>query len=232
MLNLPNDEQQYLDLLCQSVVRILGRENLVGIYLFGSGSQGSYIKGKSDLDVQAVIKRELIQSKKMELAQALSHWSLPCPATKLEFVLYNSLSLKSADRPIYDINLNTGRKIEEHCSYDGTEDPWFWFALDIAIGRKHGKVLKGESISNAFPEIPVDQIYLAMLDCMNWFIKNYPDDPGCADCARRCLVYLETGEMVSKWNAKSFFGALPYDAQGGQDLIQLVLQRLNQLVTR
>lgn len=231
MHNLPNEEQKYLQSLCQSVVRVLGRDNLLGIYLFGSASQGSYIYGQSDLDVQVVTKTALTHATKQQLVRALSHQSLPCPATKLEFVLYNKVSLRSAARPIYDINLNTGRDIAEHYSFDGTEDPWFWFALDIAIGRQHGQVLEGEAIGAAFPTMSIDIVNLAMLECLNWFIENCPDDPGCMDCARRCCVYLETGDMVSKKDAKSLFETLPVAKHEGRDLPRWVAQRLMQSVS-
>lgn len=157
----------------------------------------------------------------------MSHKNLPCPATKLEFVVYDIQSLQQFETISYNINLNTGREVDEHCSFDGSEDPWFWFVLDIAIGRVKGVTLWGNSPVEAFPEIPTQVIDKAMLECLEWFLANYPEDSGCFECAERCYVYIATGEMVSKTSARTYIKSL-----GGEvgDVRSIVVNKLKDRV--
>lgn len=79
-VNLPFDEQNYLNKVCQMLISIVG-DNLIGIYLVGSSSQNRYVKGMSDLDIQMVVlnKRKTESQKLYFIPTALVlrlNWSL------------------------------------------------------------------------------------------------------------------------------------------------------------
>lgn len=67
MESLPDKEQAYIKSLCQIVKDVVGDKSVVGIYLFGSASQGAYIVGKSDLDIQVVTHDLLSEEKSSNL---------------------------------------------------------------------------------------------------------------------------------------------------------------------
>ena len=80
-------EYAYLTKLATQLRRVLSR-NLVGVYIGGSYALGGYIRGRSDLDVAAVVHEPLARATIDEVVAALRHEALPCPARKLELVVY------------------------------------------------------------------------------------------------------------------------------------------------
>ena len=117
-MRVPAELTEYLDAL---VRRLAAVTNLHAVYLVGSAARGAYEHGRSDVDVIAVTARPSSQATKEALAAAAE--SLPCPARKLELVVY----ARGADR--HELNVNTGELV--HFSAD--DDPAFWFVLDRAI---------------------------------------------------------------------------------------------------
>ena len=61
---------------------ILGA-SLVGAYFVGSVALGDYLGSRSDIDIAAVSARALSRNEKTEVAGALSHPRLLCPARGL-----------------------------------------------------------------------------------------------------------------------------------------------------
>ncbi|PBK60965.1 hypothetical protein ARMSODRAFT_1065711, partial [Armillaria solidipes] len=110
---------------------------LNAVYLFGSASYGAYEPGISDLDVQAVISSPLPQSTYRELATQLGHSTIPCPARKLEFVLYTKDAVAAAN-PQFKLNFNTGDGMADYVCLDPSQEATHWFLLDIASGGERG----------------------------------------------------------------------------------------------
>lgn len=142
---------------------------LVGSYLIGSGALGDYVPGGSDVDVNLVVPDELSRARKEELVGRVVHDVLPCPAAKLELVVYRTEVLKQPLRVHeYELNLNTGRDLSDLIFYDFREDDPHWFVLDAAIARERGMTITGPDISILIAEIPRDQILGALRDSVAW----------------------------------------------------------------
>src|SRR5262245_44924436 len=94
---LPPAEIAYLEKVTQTLQLQL-QHNLVAVYLFGSAAYGEYEVGLSDLDAQAVSSKSLDTSDYLEIVAHLQHSYLPCPARRLEFVLYQENAIRPASR--------------------------------------------------------------------------------------------------------------------------------------
>ncbi|KAL4882045.1 hypothetical protein BJY04DRAFT_217738 [Aspergillus karnatakaensis] len=173
------------------------QENLLGVYLFGSAAYNAYERGVSDVDVYAVIKDPLqtssssktgIEDPYRELARKISHKTLPCPARKLEFVLFTAANARcytdqnpdpetetdpDADAcslgPCFSMNLNTGRGMDDHVSLSPENEEPFWFVLDIAIGRELGRVLYGPPVKDVFGGLGRGAVLGALAACLKWW---------------------------------------------------------------
>jgi hypothetical protein len=89
-------ETGYPDRLVDRPGAALGRD-LVGVSLIGSGALGDFIRGTSDLDVAVVARTSLAPNTKARLAGMVSHGVLPCPARRLELVVYAAERLASPE---------------------------------------------------------------------------------------------------------------------------------------
>lgn len=146
---------------------------LVGGYLIGSGALGDYVPGGSDVDVNLVVPDELPQARKEELVRRVANDALPCPAAKLELVVYRTEVLKQPLRVYeYELNLNTGRGLSDLIFYDFRKDDPHWFVLDAAIARERGMTITGPDISTLIAEISRDQILEALRDSIAWHRAN------------------------------------------------------------
>jgi predicted nucleotidyltransferase len=174
----------YLDEL---VRRLAAVAELDAVYLFGSAAQGAYVHGRSDVDVIAVTARPSTQAEKDALAEAAE--SLPCPARKLELVVY----ARGAER--HELNVNTGELVH----FDPDDDPAFWFVLDRSIAEQHAIPLVGPPWSEVFPPVPKEAV-LAALDRALAF-EGWDDPNGARLAAARGRIWRETGEWVSKQRA-------------------------------
>lgn len=199
-LNLPEEERAYLDELTNRLRTTLG-SSLVAVYLFGSASRNAYIPGQSDLDVQALITETLPSSTYTSLVAAISHSSLPCPASKLEFVLYNSTEAQAAhDRASkYEINFNTGRTMlqGDYISLDPAKDAPFWFVLHIAAGREVAVSLFGPPVAQTFAQ-PCQMLALESLkESLEWHEGEERGMNGLANGAR-AWRWVKEGVWCSK----------------------------------
>lgn len=177
----------------------MARDDLVGVYLFGSAAYGGYNLGTSDLDVQAVVERPLTPWQRQRLIAQLWHRVLPCPARRLELVVYTRAAVASPTRPLYfQLNLNTGRDIDLHVSHDPAEEPPHWFLIDVSIGRQCGQTLCGPPPQDVFAAMPQHWVREAVLDCLRWHLREQPQSPSTLLNSYRAWRYLETGEWGSK----------------------------------
>ena len=142
---------------------------LVGSLLIGSGALGDYVAGLSDIDVTLIAADALSDRDKDELVRQLSHDALPCPAAKLELVVYRAKNLKRSERTHeYELNLNSGADVHELVIYDYKKDDPHWFVLDAAIARDRGIAITGPAPSVLIAEIPRDQILEALRSSIAW----------------------------------------------------------------
>ncbi|KAJ4245234.1 hypothetical protein NW762_014104 [Fusarium torreyae] len=196
--NLPDEVNAYLDELVKRLADHL-QDQLVGVYLFGSASYDAYEPGVSDLDVQAIVKDPLETVAKQEIIHRLSQDVLPCPDTKLEFVVYAQNSVCPSNRhPRFEFNLNTGRGQSDHVSLDPANESSHWFLLDIAMGRNLGCCLHGAPVSEAFGAIPRRWILEGISDSLKWHQANEANSANSVLNACRSWQFIDSGEWSSK----------------------------------
>jgi hypothetical protein len=174
---------------------LLGDE-LVGVYLAGSGALGGYIHGRSDVDVAVVARNALSRRRKQELVAALRHESLPCPARGLELVVYAQGS------GVPELNLNTGERMDFVATFEPGEDSPHWFVLDRAIIGQRGLVLAGPPPAEALVQPAENEILEALATSLRWY-RDRPEQPrdDAALNAVRSRAYLATGRWASKAEA-------------------------------
>lgn len=195
---LPEEVEAYLGEIVQRLTDDL-KSQLVGVYLFGSASYNAYEPGLSDLDVQAIVKDPLDTIEKQAVISRLNQSALPCPATKLEFVVYAQDAVYPARRhPRFELNLNTGLHQPDHISLDPATEPSHWFLLDIAMGRELGRTLYGMDATDAFGSIPRRWILEAIANSLDWHQANELHSANSVLNACRGWRFIVTGEFSSK----------------------------------
>jgi predicted nucleotidyltransferase len=182
----PPELAGYLDEL---VRRLAALVELDAVYVLGSAAQGAYEHGRSDVDVVAVTARPSTQAEKEALATAAE--SLPCPARKLEFVVY----ARGAER--HELNVNTGELVH----FDPDDDAAFWFVLDRSIAEQHSIALLGPSWNEVFDSVPRETVAKALDEASSF--TAWDDPRGAEIAAARARIWRETGEWVSKAEARS-----------------------------
>jgi predicted nucleotidyltransferase len=183
--DVPVELRAYLDEL---VSRLAAVVDLDAVYLFGSAAQGAYEHGRSDVDVIAVTSRPSSQSEKEAIAAAAE--ALPCPARKLELVVY----ARGSER--HELNVNTGELVH----FDADDDPSFWFVIDRAIAEQHSIPLLGPPWEDVFAPVPREAIEQALEDAAAF--DRWDDPRGAELAAARARIWRETGEWVSKAEAR------------------------------
>jgi predicted nucleotidyltransferase len=174
------------------VGRLAEVSDLHAVYLLGSAASGGYEQGRSDVDVVAVTARSLGEDEKRALAEAAE--SLPCPARKLELVVYRL----GNDR--HEINLNTGEKV----SFDPEEDPAFWFVLDRAIAEEHAVALLGPPWPESFEPVSREAVLAALDEALDWQEREEPIGRSSVLNACRAWMWLERGDWGSKPQAAAW----------------------------
>ncbi|KAI7151297.1 hypothetical protein KC316_g15299, partial [Hortaea werneckii] len=196
--DLPAEVENYLAELTRRLVDHL-KEQLVGVYLFGSASYDAYEPGVSDLDVQAVVHDPLSDIGKQAIISLLNQAALPCPATKLEFVVYARKAVHPASRhPRFELNLNTGPDQSDHFGFDPSKESSHWFLLDIAVGRELGRCLYGLDKSEVFGVIPPRMVLDAIVDSLEWHRLNESKSANSVLNACRSWQYIASGKFSSK----------------------------------
>jgi hypothetical protein len=155
----------YLEELVSRLHSELGDE-LIGVWQFGSGALGDFDPLRSDLDIQGVTTRRLPPPTLDRVVARVSHPTLSCPVRGLELVLYARDELAAAS---YQLNLNTGPRMQQHASQDPQADPAFWFVIDLAIGREHGRPLFGPAPAEVIPPFPRQLIAASLREALRFW---------------------------------------------------------------
>ena len=147
--------------------------DLVGVYVSGSVALGDYVPGRSDLDRLVVVSRPLRPAVKGRVVAAARHEALPCPARGLELVVYTrEAAARATGEAELELNLNTGRAMPFHVTFDAAEEPAHWFVLDRAIVREHGSALVGPPPADVFAPVPRETALHALADSIRWHAGN------------------------------------------------------------
>jgi Domain of unknown function (DUF4111) len=175
---------------------------LAGAWLIGSGALGDFDALRSDVDVQAVSTMRLARPELERLAVALSHPALRCPVRGLEFVLYAREDLLDVQGPAFQLNLNTGPRMEHHVGYEPDAEPRFWFVLDTAIARERARPLAGLSPTALLPPRPWPLVLSALRAALAWY-GGY-DGAEAVFAACRAWAWARHGRWLSKGDAAAW----------------------------
>ena len=168
------------------------------VWLIGSAATGTYVRGVSDVDVIALAASPLSEDEKRAIASDLSHERLPCPARKLELSVYTRAQLEHPAADIQpELNLNTGPG--EH-SVEPAEP--FWFLLDLAMAREHGRALHGPGPGEVVGEVPRALVMGALRESLAWHAREEPASRNAVTNAYRGLRWAEEGVWSTKASAE------------------------------
>jgi hypothetical protein len=190
-------EVTYLQNVAARLADLL-RDDLVGVYAGGSWALGDYRPGSSDLDVAVVARAALSPGTKQEIVERLAHRSLPCPAPKLELVVYR-LETARSPRPVrdFELNLNTGAGIPLHATYGGCEIVDHWFPIDRSLLAQAGQALLGPAAQEVFAPVPFAALGPALAESMSWHRDNAEPRQAMLN-ACRTLLFATEGRWASK----------------------------------
>jgi hypothetical protein len=175
----------------------------VGAYLIGSGAIGDFTPGLSDLDVAVVTHGPLDQATKARLAGMVSHRVLPCPARRLELVVYSAGRMASPHPWHFELNLNTGVGEADHVAFDPGEEPPHWFVLDLDQARNQARTLLGPDPRDVFGPVPPAAVREALSRSLDWHLAH--DEGGVQTVLNACRAWRWLDEGV--WCSKRAAGA-------------------------
>lgn len=197
---------RYLDEVLRRLHDLLGAP-LAGVYVTGSVAFGTSVPGRSDVDVLGILDGACPPARVRAVASACSHRMLPCPARKLELVLY-PLEAVRAEQPSLDwvLNLETGAG-GEVVSFDPGSQARHWFVLDASIARERARPLLGPPPAEVFAPLERSRILGAILDSIAWHREREADSPNAVLNACRGWAWASTGTWMSKpaaaeWSAE------------------------------
>jgi predicted nucleotidyltransferase len=166
------------------------------VLLIGSAALGDYVPGVSDLDV-AVVAPDAVADPEATAAP-LRHAELPCPASKLELVVYRADQAAAPSRDLeFELDLNTGADDDRLLTeLDG--EPEHWYLIDLAIAREHGIALAAPPARELIGEPPRADVLDALLDGLRWSLEEERIDPNTTLNACRAWCFAEEGTWLSK----------------------------------
>jgi hypothetical protein len=204
-------EGAYLDEIARRLSAILG-EDLVGVYAGGSYSLGGYEAGRSDLDVAAVVRRPLAQEAAAEILAAVGHEALPCPAPKLELVVYTEDAARSPSvEPNFELNLNTGPG-ELRIDLAPQSGEGHWFAIDRGVLASHGVAIVGPPAGEVFAAPAREDLLPILAQGLRWYRDNEPDSEDAVLNAARALRFSRGGVWVPKTAVRHWAETAPPNA--------------------
>ena len=188
----------YAPALTARLQGVLG-DQLLGVWVIGSAGAGVYEPGISDIDVAVAVDEALGEAARRRLAAELSHTALPCPARKLELVVYTRAVLAApAERLEFELNLNTGAAEPERVTFDIADESPHWFLLDLAIAREASLPLLGPPVGALLGPIPRSASLAALQLSLDWFDANEPDRASVVLAACRAWRFAEVGAWGTK----------------------------------
>jgi aminoglycoside adenylyltransferase-like protein/nucleotidyltransferase-like protein len=210
MAHIPAKASTLLADLAAQLPVVLGR-NLVGIYLYGSVTDGAFNPKRSDIDCIVLMRRDLsdAQFRKTEAWLAQTAKSNPC-TTRLQmlFLAKNELLIMNTSGCLYQFGVLT------RCGSDG--NPIIW--LDFL---RSGKVLFGPRPESFLPEITPKMFFQALERELGYLREEIIEKPKsewrdvptyrayAVLTVCRILYSLRSGSIVSKrraakWAIKNF----------------------------
>jgi streptomycin 3"-adenylyltransferase len=176
-------------------------DNLLAVYLHGSGVLGGFSWERSDLDVLAISHRTLSDEEFAAAADAVG--GLPYPRAGLEFTLVTAeqAARPTLPAPRFELHRTTDRpgrrgRVTDGRSRDGDPD----LVLHLAICRQHGLNVVGPPAADVIRAIPPQAVLDAIRGEIAW-AREHAAPEYLVLTAARALLYAETGRFASKQHA-------------------------------
>ncbi|WP_159849229.1 aminoglycoside adenylyltransferase domain-containing protein [Nocardia sp. CY41] len=160
--SLPVELRPYLDGLVRRA-RSVCEPHLISVFAVGSIALDDYRHGRSDVDVVMVADPRLPARALRELAEALAHPALACPAAGLELVVYGAdFAADPCGAAGYLMDLNTGPMLPNRVSFDPSESSAFWYVIDRSIAHQAGRLLHGKPVREVMAAPSPRDVYAAL----------------------------------------------------------------------
>lgn len=198
----PAELRPYLAELVHRTHTVCG-SHLVSVIAVGSVALGDYRHGRSDTDVTVVVDSSLPRRALPDLAAALAHPALPCPAAGLELVVYDEdFTARPSGEAGYLLDLNTGPLLPERVSLDPARSPAFWYVIDRSVAHQAGRVLYGRPAR----EVITEPARASVLTAIRASVREHSAGEGHFSDNRvlngcRSVEYCRTGRWVAKRRA-------------------------------
>jgi hypothetical protein len=188
----------YVETVAGPLREVLG-EDLIGVYLHGSGVLGDFAPERSDVDVLAVSSRGLSTEDKRRIAEDLTESALPCPAAGLELhVIASGVLQGPSGAPRFELHVVTDKSKGTERVLDGrgrAGDPDL--LMHFAVIREHGRAVAGPGPSEVFPRIPRAWLVGALVGELRW-AEQHASPAYQVLNACRAWRYLEDDLLCSK----------------------------------
>jgi hypothetical protein len=185
----------YLTALTRRLDKAIGTE-LLAAYLSGSAAVGAFRDGQSDLDVIVVVDTARAADMDAVVARC-SHAALPCPASKLELVVYErGAAARPGTSPRWSLNFDTGPGVHQ-VDFDPAAQPGHWFVLDLAFAHRHAIPLAGPPPADLIGDPGEDAVRAAFKQAIAWYAEHEPGEPA-RIASLRARHWERTGEFASK----------------------------------
>jgi len=181
--------------------KILG-DQLIGIYLQGSGSQSDFRQGKSDLDLVIVVGDPISDSTKKEVVNTLDHSTLSVPASGLDLLIVTvAVVTKPSTSPSHELWFSTGKEWKNEIDLEGNTAEHL---IVFSLCRVFGKTLLGPEAKDLFAVIPSNLLKDALIGVLRWhqtkILDPFHDPRGEYSVLNACRAwrYAEEGILCSK----------------------------------
>ncbi|HEX8745464.1 MAG TPA: aminoglycoside adenylyltransferase domain-containing protein [Thermoleophilaceae bacterium] len=186
--------------------------------LIGSAPLGDYVPGVSDLDVAAIAPEPVGDPE--AVAAPLLHSALPCPARRLELVVYRVEQAAAPTATLeFELDLVTGADGDRLRTERGGE-PAHRYLLDLAMARDRGCSLSGPPVRELIGPVPRGDLVDALVAGLRWAAAEGPESPDTVLNACRAARFALAGDWLSKAEAAD------WAMQSGSDprLVALALE--------
>lgn len=201
---LPADVRRYLGAVVVRLHETLG-DDLVGVYLVGSGARGGWVRGSSDIDLAVVVERPLPVVRRRDVVERLRHAALPCPAPRLELVVYRrDVVAAPGEPPPFELNLNTGPAIADHVTFDVADEPGHWFVLDLAMAHDVAVAIAGPPPATVIGAVDAGAVRRALRASLAWHADHDTVAPNRVLNACRAWLWTAEGRWASKDEAAAW----------------------------
>lgn len=200
--SLPAEVRPYLTELIRRT-RIVYDAHLIGVLAVGSLALADYRHGRSDIDVMVVVDPAAPARTHRELAAALAHNELPCPAAGLELVVYDAdFAASGSSGAGYLLNMNTGPLLPAVADFEPKDSPGFWYVIDRAIAHQCGVSLAGRPVRAVLAPPSRNAIRAAVSASVREHatgVGHLPDNRVLNGC--RAVLFGRTGRWMPKREA-------------------------------